>query len=289
MLNKRERRIFPQDYTTDDVRPQTMTQALMEEGPTTPHQTSIEEVRPLLDSIEYATELLTEEQTFIINAIAFEDITFEELGDRLGVSRTHAWRLHNHAMTRLQYLMQLYKPVRERLGMEPTWQSEAMDELVHIAGDNFDDPIESDTPVVGTVYVIDFLMTGAVGQFDQGLEMNAVEGLVAAAREAVSYLRSVNQWSLVRMHELLVSKQMDYGHGNILKFGMYGVLVRASDKVERLKNLTAEGVRPRNESLLDSFRDIIGYAVIARMLKMETFELDLDRESIEWHPEQAAA
>jgi hypothetical protein len=75
------------------------------------------------------------------------------------------------------------------------------------------------------------------------------------------------------MATLLASKQHDYGHGNITAFGMKGVLVRLSDKVERLINLTTKNAR--NESILDTLRDIVGYCVIALMLHDETFNLDL--------------
>jgi hypothetical protein len=41
----------------------------------------------------------------------------------------------------------------------------------------------------------------------------------------------------LRNVQVLDSKQLDYGSANIADFGEYGVLVRANDKVARLKNL----------------------------------------------------
>lgn len=78
--------------------------------------------------------------------------------------------------------------------------------------------------------------------------------------------------------ELCVSKQHDYGHGNILAFGEYGVLVRCSDKLERLKNLLKRGVEPENESVIDTWRDLCGYAILALMLRDGTFTLPLKGE-----------
>lgn len=114
---------------------------------------------------------------------------------------------------------------------------------------------------------------------------------------------------------LMDRKQQDYGSKNISKFGTFGVLVRLSDKIERLKNL--RGLKPGvkaaivkfksnlrrierhelemstldqinmlddcltdlsnyfnkrrkrtvNENILDTFRDISNYAIIALMLE----------------------
>ncbi len=77
------------------------------------------------------------------------------------------------------------------------------------------------------------------------------------------------------MSTLLASKQHDYGHGNITAFGLQGVLVRLSDKIERLINLKSKIGKAKNESLTDTLRDIVGYCVIALMLNDETFNLDL--------------
>jgi hypothetical protein len=75
--------------------------------------------------------------------------------------------------------------------------------------------------------------------------------------------------------QLVIRKQRDYSHANILAFGLYGVLVRANDKVARLKNLQGkEGV---NEPRLDSWRDLAGYSIIAIMLQRGWFELELEQ------------
>jgi hypothetical protein len=65
---------------------------------------------------------------------------------------------------------------------------------------------------------------------------------------------------------LMDRKQMDYGSRNISAFGTQGVIVRMSDKFERLKNLYGKKRRRAiNESVLDTFRDISNYANIALM------------------------
>lgn len=61
------------------------------------------------------------------------------------------------------------------------------------------------------------------------------------------------------------SKQYDYGSGNIAKFGIDGVLVRMSDKIERLINLQSRNTPPQNETVKDSYSDLAVYGVIALM------------------------
>jgi hypothetical protein len=80
--------------------------------------------------------------------------------------------------------------------------------------------------------------------------------------------------------ELLISKQHDYGHSNIMDFGEFGVLVRANDKMARLKNLlSASGeTAPKNESIEDSWRDLSNYGIIALMLRRGWFNLPLQED-----------
>ena len=71
---------------------------------------------------------------------------------------------------------------------------------------------------------------------------------------------------------LMDGKQQDYGSGNISAFGTVGVVIRMSDKFERIKNLFKnKRKRTVNESILDSFTDIANYAIIAQMLERKTW------------------
>ena len=69
---------------------------------------------------------------------------------------------------------------------------------------------------------------------------------------------------------LLVRKQIDYGPLNVWNApggATNGLMVRISDKIERLKNLIYKQIKPNNESLEDSFVDIANYAIIALMVQ----------------------
>ena len=83
--------------------------------------------------------------------------------------------------------------------------------------------------------------------------------------------------------QVVISKQHDYGHDNILAFREKGLVVRLWDKVARLKNLMWENeYNPMNESVLDTFIDIAGYAIIAVMLAKGSFTNKLqENESME--------
>lgn len=70
--------------------------------------------------------------------------------------------------------------------------------------------------------------------------------------------------------ELLVQKQIDYGPYNIATAPggpLNGLLVRMHDKMERLKHLIyITNDTPKNESIEDSFIDLLNYSAIALMV-----------------------
>lgn len=87
---------------------------------------------------------------------------------------------------------------------------------------------------------------------------------------------------------LVIKKQHDYGKGNIEKYEDFmkkllgekymdgaGVLARLNDKIERLKNLYGNNKKPENESIEDTYKDIIGYSVVALLLMRHQFDLPL--------------
>lgn len=69
--------------------------------------------------------------------------------------------------------------------------------------------------------------------------------------------------------EVLVKKQSDYGPKNIaLAPGgpLNGLRVRMHDKMSRINHLIDNGATPENESLRDSFLDMLNYSAIAMMV-----------------------
>lgn len=105
------------------------------------------------------------------------------------------------------------------------------------------------------------------------------EAFDAVVRELRGKLYQAFDDVVKELRELIIRKQRDYGHENILTFGQFGVLVRANDKVARLKNLYEKGKQPANESVRDSWRDLANYAIIALMLMDGTFKLPLGEDA----------
>lgn len=66
---------------------------------------------------------------------------------------------------------------------------------------------------------------------------------------------------------VMAAKQRMYGRGNIAKFGAQGVLIRCSDKVERLANMLFRGTTEAtdDDSAEDAFRDLCNYGAIGMM------------------------
>lgn len=62
-------------------------------------------------------------------------------------------------------------------------------------------------------------------------------------------------------------KQQRYGPANIAKFGETGVMIRVSDKGERIVNLWRTGQVPTDESIEDSWGDTMVYSAIALMCR----------------------
>ena len=68
---------------------------------------------------------------------------------------------------------------------------------------------------------------------------------------------------------LLVRKHHDYGPKNIAHSPggpLNGLRVRMWDKIARINNLLDSGVKPSNESLRDSYLDLLNYSAIAMMV-----------------------
>jgi len=83
---------------------------------------------------------------------------------------------------------------------------------------------------------------------------------------------SLEEWekTVLRIYNesyaVFLRKRHDYGTENVNILGLRGVFVRIWDKAWRLKNLVWENKEPRNESLEDTFIDIMNYCIIALSL-----------------------
>ena len=94
--------------------------------------------------------------------------------------------------------------------------------------------------------------------------------LSADARKKIDDDFIIDVWSILdSAGNLLISKHHDYGPKNIAHSPggpLNGLRVRMWDKVARINNLIDSKVAPSNESLRDSFIDLLNYSAIAIMV-----------------------
>ena len=101
------------------------------------------------------------------------------------------------------------------------------------------------------------------------------DNLSADARKKIDdeFIRDV--WAILdTAGNLLIRKHHDYGPKNIAHSPggpLNGLRVRMWDKVARINNLLDSNVSPSNESLRDSFLDLLNYSAIAMMVLDKTW------------------
>jgi hypothetical protein len=74
--------------------------------------------------------------------------------------------------------------------------------------------------------------------------------------------------------EVLVKKQYDYGESfkkNWKRYGPIYVSTRLDEKMDRLRNLLITGEKPKNETVHETFNDIIGYSLLS-ILELKKFK-----------------
>lgn len=260
-------------------RPETAIQALLEAAPGETPEVSLEEITPIREAVAAAVERLEPRLRYVIEAIHIERLSYQQLADRMAISKTHAFRLARDAEQQLRHILSANQMIRERLNLETkhaTWWEAAASHLTTIAPHAA--PTDDSTIVDALpIHASAMREMAASSQFERSSEsLNFfLEEIEAIGCLAASWLDNHSQWSVSDMADLLESKQQDYGHGNITSFGFLGIAVRLSDKVERMQNLNQKQGKARNESFVDTMKDIVGYAVIALMLDDGTFYMEV--------------
>jgi len=109
---------------------------------------------------------------------------------------------------------------------------------------------------------------GDDNSFDRLQEWNNYLQANAGKKIDDDFIRDV--WSILdSAGNLLIRKHSDYGPKNIAHSpggALNGIRVRMWDKVARINNLLDSRVSPSNESLRDSFIDLLNYSAIAIMV-----------------------
>lgn len=170
-------------------------------------------------------------------------------------------------------------PATEMDGMHDTWEAaahKAVNALTSrfVAGGG-EVPVAS---AAGTVKSLRKLLDGMTSpaNSDTFNEGDLLEGMIMMGARAIDHVSH----TIPEIVRILAAKQAAYGQGNINAFGLTGLHVRMSDKVNRLENLLEkqrvdDGI---TESIDDTWLDIVGYATIAIMLVNGTFEYPLTQD-----------
>ena len=94
------------------------------------------------------------------------------------------------------------------------------------------------------------------------------------------YQDALTDVSMEIMH-LLIKKHIDYGPKNLERFGLYGILIRVSDKLERLINIVERGeALVAEETIEDNLKDIAGYMQNALLLMRGKLDLPLKQKDV---------
>lgn len=157
-----------------------------------------------------------------------------------------------------------------------SWDDGAESAVAHLAA--FAAELHRDDEIFAPIF-------GALGEYvkgnfhrQQNADAQAVQLMQRAGVAALHVLYESEPFEYNHIVETLIKKQHDYGHRNILTFGLAGVAVRLCDKIARMENLLKRGSEAQNEALTDTYMDIVGYASIALMLEDGSFELELKQD-----------
>ncbi|PWA11083.1 hypothetical protein DCC39_10315 [Pueribacillus theae] len=98
-------------------------------------------------------------------------------------------------------------------------------------------------------------------------------------RKQTKYFQDAVMDHITELADTLIRKQIDYGPNAISRFGMDGIVIRISDKLERLINLTQLKSEPEvDESVEDTLRDMAGYAILGLMVLEGNFPLPIKQK-----------
>lgn len=242
---------------------------------------TVDDIHDLRQAVADAVGALPRKMRTAITLVHYENLSLKQAGNRMGFSDVHVMRLRDAGYAKLRDALTMNVELRKRYATVKTWEQSATQWVGHIASMSKKSKSSLDFGLLHDR--IDSLI-GIV--FHNDKEPNP-EAFIAVAVPVVSELRKQDEWDTGEVSRLLAAKQHDYGHKNIDKFGLKGIVVRLNDKYERLTNLEftnrffGDGgvIVPRvRESLVDTLTDIVGYCVIGLMVLDDTFKLELGED-----------
>ena len=232
----------------------------------------------LRDAVQEAIAKLNDKDRFVIEAVYIWGYSYSEIADMMGyLSKGTPHYAVRKAERNLGNILKTDKRIMQLLKGNTTveitnWADSAWKQLRYF------DRCSNAGPFDPTMLKHYFNQLGeAVRTFgtNENADVLIYDLCSQVGCEASRGLMEIGQWDTEAMLDVLTRKQHDYGHENINAFGIVGVAVRISDKIARYNNLGIRNAKVENETLLDTLMDLVGYAVISRMLEDETFNLPL--------------
>jgi len=258
-------------WTADPKTPFNPIDAIMRTAPGQAIDESAEELQILREAVAQCAAALTLEHQYLLNGIDAERLSFRQLGPRIGMSKTHAHRLHKQALTAIAPLLRAHPTIYRRYKLDTeTWNEAAEDAAAWIMVIAEEAPSPTSQLIAEGKQVLGTANEDELPLILQDIGANAFRFLNTF--ESRDDLRKT-------IVNLLVERHHKYGAGNILEFEQVGLLVRMSDKHARIlhgKNDWEAGKADFDDDpYLDAYLDLVGYACISTMLERDTFLLPL--------------
>ena len=270
-----ERDEIPSDMTAWEhripmARPNTNLQALMETAPDGHVDDSLQQADPIRTAIRRAVETMSEKDQFYVDALFIEQITIRAFAHRIGVEKSQAHRIKNKLAKRVAAAMLTEPIIKEYTEMtapimQPTtWQQAAAEALIII------ERTAAFSPLLRS---FDNCMAAMVDYVEGGHKAVSIVRVDDAILDiAMTAWLWLTEEARDEMLALIISRQRKYGTGNITKFGTRGIIVRMSDKIERLRNMGGDFA---DDSVVDAYMDLVGYGALHWMTVNGVFELPL--------------
>lgn len=236
----------------------------------------------LVDIVQDIVMSMDEPHRTIIELVFYDRLSFSELASTLGIkAKSHAWRKTQRALKEFKLAFENHPQIKKEEMMKQTWDENSFDALEHHwlrAGTHGEFWREQDlamyllnTQKRIAKFIQDIINGEPNMSFD---DLDSYMG--ACGNLAASHIRTSLKSDIHAIHNLLCSKQRDYGHENITLSGEIGLAVRMMDKIARLNNLlNRDGKNVMNEPLVDTWCDILGYATVYHMFRNGTFTTPL--------------
>jgi hypothetical protein len=253
-------------------------QALMEQAPNHEAIDSLQQVAPTREAVRRAIRSLSQFDQYVIEASHFERLSVRAIAARIGVEKSQAQRLITRVNARLETALLEQSVIARKVNMQtqitdPTdWRASATEALIVIEQNAAFSPIQK-TFAESLDQCVRYVTHG-YDEAKGGVDILTVDECLLDV--AITAWLSLNEDARNRMLDLLCERQAKYGPKNILKFGTRGIIIRMSDKVERIANMSGDFA---DDSVEDAYMDLVGYAAIHWMCANDIFELPLIEEA----------